>query len=437
MSAAISQPVEGGSRGTVVVAYCALQWPWRRAIEDHLYAFRRYGNADYVYVNLAVPWLAGAFLPLRFDSLVWHTTFLAWVRWLPPEQRRGVMSRARRLARRAPYQAALPQDEFIGSEPVNELLREYGVNHVFAVAPESEWPLVYEGLDPDAVGFSRVLTGYLDKETVRRIASIVGEGHARTIDIGYRTGPPIPFLGRHALLKTEIADVVRAGARARGLRVDISTRAEDTLLGDDWYRWLASCRYTIGVEGGASVLDRDGSIRARVLRFQAEHPDARFEELEAACFPDQDGKLALFAISPRHLEACATQTAQILIDGDYSGVLEPDRHYLSLRRDFSNLDEVLDVVALDRERGQRIAAAAYADIVAPERWTYRRLVEDVERELPVGRRTLAGGLARRLSRFADVVSRPLMQLAAGVLMPVRRRAYGLLRLRGYGRVADT
>jgi hypothetical protein len=89
------------TRGTVVVAYCALEWPWRKTIEDHLYAFRRYGQADYVYVNLAVPWLANALLALRFDALIWHTSFLAWVRWVPLDQRQGVMGRARRLARRS------------------------------------------------------------------------------------------------------------------------------------------------------------------------------------------------------------------------------------------------------------------------------------------------------------------------------------------------
>jgi len=423
--------MSGGDRGTVLVAYCALQWPWRKTIEDHLYSFRRYGNADYLYVNVAVPWLANAYFPLRFDAVVWHTTFLAWARWLPIEQRRGVMKRARRLAGRARRQVALPQDEFIGTRGISRLLGELGVDHVFSVAPESEWPLLYEDLDRERAGFSRVLTGYLDPDTVRRIDAILAEGRERRIDIGYRTGPPKPYLGRHAMLKTEIADVVRERAEARGLRLDISTRADDTLLGDDWYRWLASCRYTIGVEGGASVLDRDGSIKACTDRRQTERPDITFEELEAACFPGEDGKLALQAISPRHLEACATRTPQILVEGEYNGVLEPERHYVPLRRDFSNLDEVLDRVAAGD--GDEIAAAAHADVVASGSWTYARLVEDVERALPAVERRPAAAAVRAASRAADSVSKPLLPLASEVIMPVRRRLYGALGLRGYRR----
>jgi ketosteroid isomerase-like protein len=415
----------------ILVAYCALQWPWRKTIEDHLYSFRRYGKGDYVYANLAVPWLANAYLPLHFDAVIWHTTFLGWVRWTPPAQRIGVMKRARRLAERASFQVALPQDEFLGTDQVAEVIRDFGIDHVFSVAPESEWPLIYEGIDRSRVGISRVLTGYLDEDTVRRAREMWAGSDERDIDIGYRTGPPKPFLGRQAMLKTEIADVVRERALARGLRVDITTRPEDTLLGDDWYRWLARCRWTIGVEGGASVLDRDGSILACTERVAAERPSATFEEIEAACFPGEDGRLDLRALSPRHLEACATRTAQILVEGDYNGVLTEGRHYIALKRDFSNLDEVLDDVANEHTR-DLIAAGAYSQVVAPGRWTYRRLVEDVEGVVPAPARRRPRRPAVAASRALDTASKPLLPLATRVLMPLRRWLYGRLRLRGYG-----
>jgi hypothetical protein len=230
--------------------------------------------------------------------------------------------------------------------------------------------------------------------------------------------PAKPYLGRHAMLKAELADAVGARAGAHGLRVDLSTRAEDTFYGDDWYRFLASCRYTIGVEGGASVLDRDGSVQACV---EAQPEGRTFDELEAACFPGRDGELALFAISPRHLEACATRTVQILVEGAYSGVLEPGAHYLELRRDLSNLDALLATVAAGDAAD--VAERAYADIVASGRYTYRRFVEDVERVLP------AAGKVRRpvLSQAVDAGSRALIPLATRVLMPARRRLLAWLR----------
>ena len=334
------------------MAYALLQWPWRSSLEDHLYSFRRYGTRPYDYVNLAVPG-TGARLrrpPVRRRRLA-HS-FLAWLRWAPEAQQRGLRS-VRGRSRRAPLQVALPQDEFLHSDCSMRTLTEIGVQHVFSVAPASEWPKIYNGLDRERIGLSRVLTGYLDEETLGRIERILAEGRTRTIDIGYRTVPAKPYLGRHAMLKTEIAEAIRERAEARGLRVDISTRAEDTFYGDAWYRFLASCRYTIGIEGGASVLDRDGSVRACVENRLEDKPGATFAELEAACFPGRDGEVALFAISPRHLEACATRTAQVLVDGEYGGILRPGTHYVALRRDMSNLDEVLEAVAGDARGGRQ------------------------------------------------------------------------------------
>jgi hypothetical protein len=404
---------------SVLVAYAQLQ-PWRGTVRDHLYSFRRHGTRPYEYVNLAVPGLARAYTRRRFDAVLWHNTVLAWLRWAPESQQQGLLSRARALRATTDCHVALPQDEFIHSDRVNAFLAGLGARHVFSVAPASEWPAIYDGLD--GVDIHPALTGYLDEATVARIDAIVAEGRTRTLDIGYRTVPAKPYLGRHAMLKAGLADAVAARAPRRQLRVDLSTRAEDTFYGDDWYRFLATCRYTIGIEGGASILDRDGSVQACV---DAQRPDTPFEELEAACFPGRDGELALFAISPRHLEACATRTVQILVEGEYSGVLKPGIHYIELRRDLSNLDAVLDQVA--HEDCRDIADQAYADIVASGRYTYRRLVQDVERVLPVSARRRTVGSAA--SHVMDTASHPLIPLATRVLMPARRRLLGSLARR--------
>jgi hypothetical protein len=109
--------------------------------------------------------------------------------------------------------------------------------------------------------------------------------------------------------KAWIADAFQAAGRERRLRLDISLEAKDTLVGDDWFRFLLRSRYTIGVESGAGILDRDGRIRACADAFVAERPTATFEEVERGASPD-DGNLNLndLAAAP---EACATRTPQI------------------------------------------------------------------------------------------------------------------------------
>jgi hypothetical protein len=386
-----------------LVVYAAYEWPLRQAIDEHLRAFERYSRRPCFAINLAIRRPPRWLRRVPIDLVVYHTTYLA-KRGSPLHWPR-LVDRARPLRALGAVQVALPQDEYLPTGPLCDFIEEFEIPHVFSVAPESEWPAIYPTVDRSRTQLHHVLTGYLDPGTVARIASAARNGSGRTLDVGYRAKDLPAWLGRHAKLKADIGRVFAEAAPAHGLAVDISTRPEDTLTGDDWMRFMLSCRYTIGVEGGASVLDRDGSVRACCERMLAERPDATFEELERECFPGRDGEFRLFALSPRHLEAVAARTCQVLIEGEYDGVLEAGRHYLPLRRDLSNLDEVLETMRRDDER-ERIVETAYQDIVASGTWSYPRFVEHVDRTALGGRETARGDARRAAAygRLADRVS---------------------------------
>jgi hypothetical protein len=189
------------------------------------------------------------------------------------------------------------------------------------------------------------------------------------------------------------------------LKVDINNPAAlDFLIGERWYEFLARCRAVLGVEGGASVLDRDGSVRERVEAYVADHPEATFEETRSDCFPGRDLEIHLACLSPRHLEACVTRTCQLLLEGSYSGVLRPWAHYIPIKSDYSNVDEVLDALE-DDALAERIVNQAYEDVVASGKWSYRSFVQDIEE---------------------TIIDRPPSR---GRLGPAQWPAYMLLRLR--------
>jgi hypothetical protein len=357
-----------------LIVYCYSQFPPRVTIIDHLYSFRRYSDWNCFYVDAASQAIPSSLWGVGFDAIIFHTTFLS-TRWSPEMFARLTAEVAWLRDVPAP-KVAMPQDEFIHTDVLCEFLNEVGVDVILSVAPESEWPKIYATVDRDRVRIRQVLTGYLEERTVARIHRLARSEVGRPIDVGYRAWRAAAWLGRHGYLKAAIDDAFRREAPKWGLSTDISTREEDTLLGDSWYRFLLRCKYTIGVEGGASILDRDGSIRVRTDQYAKEHPDASFSEVEAACFPGVDGSFKLFAISPRHLEACATKTCQVLIEGDYNGILKPNEHYIPVKRDLSNLDAVLKTVTEDALRPS-ITEAAYRDIVASGLYTYRHLVSFV------------------------------------------------------------
>lgn len=118
------------------------------------------------------------------------------------------------------------------------------------------------------------------------------------------------------------------------------------------------------------------SYSKNTTKYLNEHPDATFEEVEEKLFPNRDGEISYFALSPRHLEACATKTCQILIEGSYNNILQPDLHYIPLKEDMSNLDDI-QAILKDETHRLKITTKAYEDIVASGKYTYRSFVTKV------------------------------------------------------------
>jgi len=392
--------------GSILVLYHSRLAPVRPAIADHLFSFRRHGGRRCIYINLAVRSVPSWIHRLDIDLVVLHTILLS-DRW-QPDDFRDVVLRMRPLKRVRAPRVAIPQDEFIHTDLLVEVLDDLDVDHVFTCAPEEEWATIYGPLLGKGVGFTRVLPGYLEPETVKRIERLSFQVPTRDIDIGYRAWKPKPWLGRHGMMKGWIADAVGTEGRRAGLRIDISMQEKDTLLGDAWYRFLLRSRYTIGVESGAGILDRDGRIRSCADEYVSAHPDASFEEVEQNCFAGLDGQLNLRTISPRHLEACATRTPQILVEGTYNGILEAGRHYIPVRPDFTNLVDVVDEVARGEDH-RDMAERAYSDIVASGRYAYEAFVNTVLSAVPIAvdaRPRRRGILMRGLSAWEQASDGP-------------------------------
>jgi hypothetical protein len=312
---------------------------------------------------------------VKWDLIIFHTLFLS-LRY-DREQFKIHLKNISFLKKIDAVKVALPQDEYLNMDLVCNFITEFNINHIFTVSPQSEWTKLYPTIDREKVRLHRILTGYIDEKTLRKIEKLNKKNKVkRFIDIGYRAQRTPFWLGRLGSLKWKIADEFNRKTSQQNIVVDISTRDEDTFFGLDWYRFLLKCKYQIGVEGGSSVLDWDGTFRKRTEEYLKRNPDSSFEEVEANCFPGVDGYINLVALSPRNLEACMTRTCQILVEGKYNGILIPGKHYVELKRDFSNIKDVLEIVKKDEMRDE-IVENAWNDIVGSGRYTYRVLTDTV------------------------------------------------------------
>jgi hypothetical protein len=347
--------------------------PYRPALTHHLYAMEYASRPHEVFYYNAVPGIPSWLRLLPFDAVILHTTFVG-MRWSPTFAR--WKWEGRWLSDLHCPKIALPQDEYDYAHVLDEWLYELGVTDVFSVFDEPLRKLLYP-LMHDRARFHRCLTGYIDDETAERLRTRRKPVRERPRDVVYRVGVYMAHrYGRLGQLKGSVALRVAERAAAHGLEADISTRREDAFHGDAWFDFLLSGRTTLGTESGAGGLDRRGELRAQVEAMLAAEPGLSFAEMSSRLPPDWD-EPEFAAVSPRHFEAVITGTAQILVEGRYDGIFEPERHYLPLRRDFSNLDEVLER-SKDLDLLQELVDRSYEEIYLSGRYSYRRFAEQLE-----------------------------------------------------------
>lgn len=274
----------------------------------------------------------------------------------------------------------LKQDENYRHKEVARYIGDIGFDVVFTCLPTEAIGKIYPAELVGNPRFIRMLTGYVTP-SLRSITPSLAD---RPIDIGYRGSiQPLSF-GRLAFEKRKIGDDVQSLLAGKGLILDISSRWEDRIGGAGWFKFLSSCKATLGVESGASVFDLDGDLDSRChlaeKHLGAFRVDHSYAESYLNYLKDIENQVYYNQISPRHFEAIATQTLQLLYPGSYSEILQPGKHYFSLKRDCSNLQEGLDLI-LDDKRRKEIAIQAYEEILLDKKYWIETFVQNVDDEI--------------------------------------------------------
>lgn len=279
---------------------------------------------------------------------------------------------------------AIPQDEGDYAGVLDDWLLQLGVTVVFSVHFSEAGPL-YPGMRNHAT-FYPCLPGYVDEKAANEYAGRLLPIASRKKTLVYRARRLPHCYGTAGRLKYEIGDVMAESVAAMGIKVDISTRDEDAIYGNAWFDFLASSKAVIGTQGGFSVIDWRGEVKEKVRELLAQSPGLAMAEVDAA-MPDGWDDHQLLTVTPRHFDAAVMKTSQVLIEGKYKGVLWPHRHYIPLKADLSNTDEVIENLR-DDGRLQELADQTYEDIVISGRYSYQvfaeKLAEALENHLQEG-----------------------------------------------------
>lgn len=154
-----------------------------------------------------------------------------------------------------------------------------------------------------------------------------------------------------------------------GISCDIRFRR---LSRQGWGQFLRECRGVLGAESGTYYLDKTGKIIKSVMAYVKTNPQADFEQVYERFFKGRASPVSGKVISSRHFEPIGTKTCQVLIEGCYNGILKGDEHYISVKKDLSNIDDVIHRFK-DNDYRHSMVERTYEYVMASH--TYRHRIQ--------------------------------------------------------------
>ncbi len=358
----------------ILILYNATQ-TYTNNVYDHVKSFSSYSknNVFYAHVDSASE-LNVDFR--RFDALVIHYSVRVVF-----EQINDVVRK--RIKAYAGIKCLFIQDEHEYHNRACAAIVDMGVDFVFTCVPGDRVGEVYPEAAFKGTKFISCLTGYVSDLQMSQFNDF-NPPSQRSILVGYR-GRPLPIrYGEMGQDKIRIGQLFKNYCVANEIKADISWMEEDRIYGDDWYAFIGNCRGMLGTESGANVFDWDGKLLECIAEWRKINPDEDDGSLYDAIIKPNDLHGLMNQISPRIFETIVARTILVLFEGGYSGVIEPGVHYLAVKKDGSNIAEVINLLS-NNDYIDAMAERAYCDIIASGKFTYEKFVSDFDRALSLGK----------------------------------------------------
>lgn len=362
----------------ILVLYCLGDFKKvKDNVKKFLFFLKKYKpEHNYLFHNIYYPY-PDYLMDINFDAVIFDNTFF-WVRHPRNEESIEFFNYIKNeysfLRDINSLKIAFPQDDFDCSEILDEWLCELKVDYVFSpLGDNKDIDKIYKNyIKIGKIKLSYVV--YIDDDYFK-LLEYARNFDDREIDIGYRTHKFYPIFGWIGELKWKIADIVKDKAKKYDLVTDISYDLKDIIYGEEWYKFLSRCKFSLGSLSGSSLIDPKGEIYKKVVEYCEKNPDYNYDDINKLFYNGED-KYFFTAISPRNIESIFTKTCQILVEGPYSDILLPWEHYIPLKKDASNFYEVYNAMK-DKDLVNKIINNSLECIINKKELYFSKLADDI------------------------------------------------------------
>lgn len=271
---------------------------------------------------------------------------------------------------------AILQDEYDSAIINRDKLIRLNLDCIVTTIPNpDDYRKVYYGDEFKNTEFIQALTGYVTEDMLNSPPSIPFS--ERKWMIGYR-GRVLPYRygklvwGKY-IIGIKMAEICQAKNICSNIAVDDNSR----IYGSQWPDFIRNCRVVLGTESGSNVFDFDNTLDFSIKSYIKKHPDADFDTIYNLFIKDYDEKIKMNQISPKIFEAISLKTGLMLFEGEYSGIIKPWKHFIPLKKDFSNIEEALKAVN-NIPLLEEITEQAYRDVIASGAYSFSAFVKNID-----------------------------------------------------------
>ncbi len=257
-----------------------------------------------------------------------------------------------------------------------DFITKFAPNLIITAQQPHNVPFVFGALAQNPnIQFMTALTGYVN-DNLFFVSSTIPI-NKRAITIGYRSREVPYIFGKLTREKYDIGVFFQEYCQKNSITFDIGLSEARRIYGADWFKFMQNCRVVLGSESGSNIFDKNGEIHAQVADYLQKNPKASFDEVFGKFLQEHEAKIHVGCISPRVFEAIACKTGLLMFEGNYSGVVKPWVHFIPLKKDYSNISEVMAFVH-DDVKLQKMIDTAYHDIILSGQYHYKNYIAQID-----------------------------------------------------------